>query len=181
MTGHDRPTVSVRTESAADHRATFEVVQRAFGRHAEARLVDALRRSPAFSAELSLVAERNGRIVGHLLFSRITVRTPTTAVAALALAPLSVHPDFQNQGIGMQLTRAGLDRCRRLGHTLVIVLGHRKYYPRFGFTPARPQGITAPFPLENDDAFMVLELVPGALRDVSGVVEYPPPFFGPEC
>jgi len=168
--------ILIRSETPADHAAISEVVSLAFGRADEARLVGALRASEAFIPELSLVAEFDGRIVGHLLFTRLHIRTPDASVAALALAPLSVHPEVQNRGIGMQLTRDGLDRCRRLSHGLVIVLGHPTYYPRFGFRPAVPAGILAPFPLRDDSAFMVLELVPNALQGCRGTVEYPPEF-----
>jgi len=94
---------------------------------------------------------------------------------ALALATLAVRPELQNQGIGSELVRDGLERCRNLGHRIVVVVGHPKYYPRFGFSPARAQSLEAPFPVP-DEAFLVLELVAGALTGVAGMVRYPPPF-----
>jgi putative acetyltransferase len=96
---------------------------------------------------------------------------------ALALAPMAVHPEFQNQGIGSRLVMEGLERYRSLGHRIVVVLGHPKYYPRFGFTSARAKGLEAPFPVP-DEAFMVAELVPGGLDTVSGMTVYPAPFEG---
>ena len=99
------------------------------------------------------------------------------SLPALALAPMAVHPEFQSQGIGSRLVREGLERCRNLGHRIVVVVGHPEFYPRFGFTPARAKGLEAPFPVP-DEAFMVTELVPGALDGVSGMIVYPAPFEG---
>jgi len=165
----------IRPERLEDHQAVFEVNQRAFGRVNEARLVEALRRSPAFIPELSLVALDGPRVVGHILFTGITVNTPTASRQALALAPMAVHPAFQRSGIGSALVRQGLQGARDLGHRVVIVLGHPEYYPRFGFVPAEPLGIRPRFEVSRE-AFMVLGLPPDALRGFHGEVEYPPEF-----
>jgi putative acetyltransferase len=141
----------------------------------EARLVENLRKSYSFNAQLSLVAIKEGRVVGHILFSPITIKTERGAVPAVALAPMVVHPEFQNQGIGSKLVRERLEQCRKLGHKMVVVVGHPNYYPRFGFVPARQKGLEAPFPVP-DEAFMVKELVPGSLDGVTGIVEYPAEF-----
>jgi putative acetyltransferase len=166
--------ITIRPEIAEDYAAVHDVDALAFGREVEARLVDALRRLPDFVTELSLVAVEAGRVVGHILFSPMVIETQEGA-AAMALAVLAVRPEFQNQGVGSQLVRDGLDRCRRLGHKIVIVVGHPEYYPRFGFSPARARGLEAPFPVP-DEAFLALELVPGALEGAAGMVRYPPPF-----
>jgi putative acetyltransferase len=94
---------------------------------------------------------------------------------ALSLAPMAVLPEFQNSGIGSQLVRTGLERCRELGHTIVVVIGHPEYYPRFGFVPARKEGLDLPFPVP-DEAFMVCKLAPDALERIKGMVKYPPEF-----
>ena len=167
--------LTVRPETKIDHAAIHEVNALAFGREDESRLVDALRRSADFIPEVSLVAVRDGHVVGHILFTPIVVETLHGAVSALALAPMAVRPEFQNQGIGSELVRKGLEECRRLGHKIIIVVGHPKYYPRFGFSPARAKGLELPFPAP-DEAFMALELVPGALHGISGIVKYPPAF-----
>jgi putative acetyltransferase len=161
----------IRAEEAADYAGIREVNLLAFGQPTEADLVEALRREPRFCPELSLVAVQNDAVVGHILFSPIQVGKS----AALALAPMAVRPELQRQGIGSELVRAGLGTCARLGHQVVVVVGHPEFYPRFGFVPARPHGIEAPFPVP-DEAFMVREISPGGLAGVSGMVIYPAPF-----
>ena len=169
--------LGIRAETAADFPAVREVNRLAFGRDAEAGLVDALRATDGYIPSLSRVAVVDGRIVGHILFTRIGIVTAGGVVPTptLALAPMAVLPEHQNRGVGSALVRDGLETCRRLGHGSVIVLGHPAYYPRFGFVPARPRGIAAPFPAP-DEAFMLIELVPGALNGVQGTVQYPPAF-----
>jgi putative acetyltransferase len=167
--------IAIRPETSADWPAIYDVNARAFGREGEARLVDAIRASASFLPELSLVAVDAACIVGHVLFSSIHIHTVERLVPVLALAPVAVLPERQNQGIGSALIRHGLEQCRRLGHGIVVVVGHPNYYPRFGFSSARAKGFDAPFP---DAAFMVQELVPGALDGVCGTVEYPPAFVG---
>jgi len=167
--------ITVRPERPDDHEAVFEINHEAFGGDSEARLVEALRRSPAFIPELSLVALDGSRTVGHILFTKILVRDSGQSHDALALAPMGVLPAHQKQGIGTALVRRGLQDARALGHSVVIVVGHPEYYPRFGFVPAKPLGIRAPFEVPSE-AFMVLELRPNALKGVHGEVEYPPEF-----
>ncbi len=137
--------------------------------------MDNLRGTPGFIPELSLVAESDGRVVGHILFSIVHIQSDAVRTPVLALAPMAVRPDCQNQGIGSLLVREGLERCKALGHEAVILVGHANYYPRFGFTPAGEKGLRLPFDAP-DEAFMALELVPGALNGVTGTVEYPPEF-----
>ena len=165
--------ITIRPETEADRPAIHDVNARAFGREDEARLVDAVRASTEFVAELSLVAVDATRIVGHIMFSGIRIRSAERIVPALALAPVAVLPEHQNQGIGSALIRHGLAESTRLGHRIVIVVGHPTYYPRFGFSSARARGLEAPF---ADTAFMVQELIPGVLDGVRGTVEYPPTF-----
>jgi len=165
----------IRPELPADAPAIYEVHLQAFAQDGESRLVNALREDGNINPELSLVAVHDGRIIGHILFCRIAIISGTVETAALALAPLGVHQDYQCRGIGAALIEAGLDECRRLGHRIVIVVGHPGYYPRFGFTAAKESGISAPFPCP-DDAFMALPLRPGALDGIGGTVRYPVAF-----
>ncbi len=165
----------LRREEERDREAVHAVVASAFGREGEAKLVDALRRDASCIPQLSLVAEDNSRIVAHILFTRIVIADGAETTPGLALAPLAVHLSHQNLGLGSALSRFGLSEARRLGHSIVVVLGHATYYPRFGFLPANPRGIAAPFPV-NADSFKVCELFPEALDGVRGTVIYALPF-----
>jgi len=163
--------LSIRLETSADFDAIRRVNREAFGGDDEARLVDALRAGDY--VRLSLVAELDEQVIAHVLFSELAIVNDARSVPALALAPMAVLPTFQNQGIGSALIRTGLTMCRERGHQIVIVLGHKDYYPRFGFAPelaARLESIYA------GESFMALELTPDALRDVTGRVVYAPPF-----
>jgi putative acetyltransferase len=163
--------VAVREETANDLEAIRDVNRQAFGQVDEARLVDALR--DGGYARLSLVADEGGRVVGHVLFSDLPIVMQTGTLHALALAPVAVLPIRQRQGIGSRLVREGLRACAEAGHRVVIVLGHANYYPRFGFSARLAEPLKSPF---SGPTFMALELVEGALADVTGVVRYPPPF-----
>jgi putative acetyltransferase len=166
----------IRPEQPTDYLAIREVNVLAFDhRENEANLVEAIRRTPEFIPTLSLVAEVDGQVVGHVLFSPIIIDTPHGQVPAISLAPIAVSPQYQNQGIGTALIRHGLGECRRLGHRIVVILGHPDYYPRFSFAPASRWGLQSPWP-EAGDAFMALELQPGALEGITGLVCYPPIF-----
>jgi len=162
----------IRSERPEDIDGIFEVNSQAFAQDGEARLVNALRDDGDYLQELSLVAVSGDRIIGHILFPPITIVSDTAETPALALATLSVHQDFQCLGIGTALIEEGLKECQRLGHRIVIVVGHPSYYPKFGFTVARDFGINAPFPCP-DEAFMALPLTSGALDGISGRVRYP--------
>jgi putative acetyltransferase len=167
--------ITIRPETAEDYAAIREVTLLAFGQEVEAQLVEDLRRLSDFIPDLSLVAVRGEQVVGHILFSPMAIETEKGAVPALSLAPVSVRPECQNQGVGSQLVREGLKRCRSLGHEVVVVVGHPAYYPRFGFSSARAKRLEAPFEVP-DEAFLVLELAPGALAGIAGVIKYPPPY-----
>jgi putative acetyltransferase len=168
----------IRSEQPEDHAKIDETNRLAFGQPDEARLVAAIRQADGFDPSLSLVAIRDGQLVGHILFSPISIVGENGEVPAFALAPMAVRPECQRQGIGSELVAAGLQAARLAGHRIVIVLGHAKYYPRFGFVRCSQFGITSPFPAP-DEAFMVMALTPGSLEDVSGEVRYPAAFGGP--
>lgn len=168
--------LTIRPETPTDQTGIYHLNALAFGQDGESQLVDLLRDSNAFVPELSLVAVLDGRIVGHILFSKIKIVTAdNTGVESLALAPMAVHPEFQKKGIGGQLIRRGLEVAESLGFKSVIVLGHEHYYPKFGFVPAARWNIKAPFEVP-DNVFMALELVDGALDNAAGTVRYPEAF-----
>jgi predicted N-acetyltransferase YhbS len=168
----------VRQEQEKDHEAVYQVVKTAFETMEladgdEQDLVNRLRKGEAFIPELSLVAECDGKIIGHILFTKMKIG----AHPSLALAPVAVLTEYQNQGVGGKLIVAGHRIARELGHDSVILVGHPAYYPRFGYKLASKWGIKAPFDVP-DEAFMALELVEGGLTGVSGMIEYAPEFFG---
>jgi putative acetyltransferase len=165
----------VRDEAPADVDAVRDVVTRAFEQPAEATLVDALRAGG--KATIALVAERDHRVVGHVLFSPVTlVEVPQPSFAS-GLAPLAVMPEAQGQGIGSALVRAGLARCRAVGHAFVVVLGSPVYYGRFGFVPADRYGLHCEYDVPPG-VFQVIQLAPGALAGCRGLVRYAEEFAG---
>jgi putative acetyltransferase len=170
--------IEVRLEAPDDFSEISTVNEKAFGNGKPARLVEALREEGALL--FSLVALWDGEIVGHISFSAATITGDNTVVSAIVLAPLAVKPERQKQGIGSALVRVGLAKVREAGWKIAVVLGHPPYYPRFGFKPASEQGISY---RERDagDALQVLELEPGALQSVSGVIDVHPAFKQTGC
>ncbi len=163
--------IIVRTENSKDYEKVFEIHFRAFNRTKEAELVKKIRFSEGFLTDLSLVALYDNELVGHILFSVISVENEKEKYEALALSSLAVLPEFQNKGIGSELMRQGLERCRQKGFLFVVVLGLPDFYPRFGFQTARFNGIHPPFPVP-DEVFMVNPLKEGILDNIRGVVKY---------
>jgi putative acetyltransferase len=153
------------------------VNNRAFGGTAEAQLVDLLR--AAKKAVVSLVALNQGNVVGHIMFSPVTIVQTAENFRWVGLAPMSVLPEFQNQGIGTRLVRDGLEACKEKGYDAVVVLGHTQYYPRFGFLRAKDHGLDNEY--DAVDSFMVLELKEGVLQTVGGLVKYAPEFNEAGC
>jgi putative acetyltransferase len=165
-------TVQIRAETTSDLEGIQRVHRLAFDSPAEANLVDLLRASGR--ASISLVAEIDTEIAGHILFSPVTLDPPAQGWHALGLAPLGVIPERQRQGIGTALFNQGLEACRSLGSDLVVVLGDPAYYARFGFQRALDHGLCNEY--QAEDHFMVLELAPGELAKYNGLVKYAPEF-----
>lgn len=157
----------IRDEHPGDYDTIRKLNQLAFQGDQEARLVDDLRNDGAVVA--SLVAVEEDQIVGHVLFSDITIETEAGVLHALALAPMAVLPDHQRRGIGSALVRHGLELCRERGNSIVLVLGISRIYPRFGFSAELAKNLRGPY---SGDAWMALELIPGALAGVRGTVRY---------
>ena len=163
----------IRAETPADHARVFAVQRAAFGQDDEAELVVALRAEA--HPQLSLVAELDGRVVGHAFFSPVSARPPDLLPPACGFAPLGVHPDQQARGVGSALVRAGLAGCAELGWQAVFLVGNPAYYGRFGFVPASRFGLR--YGVEAlEPAFQARELRPGALRACRGRVRYHPAF-----
>ncbi len=148
----------IRTAESRDHPAIRQVVRHAFGQDDEANLVEQLRADG--DALVELVAASDIALQGHILYSPLAIVRDSETLPAAALAPVSVLPAFQKQGLGGDLIRAGNARCAKLGCVAVVVLGHAEYYPRFGFSPKLAESLQAPF---SGSHFMALEFEPGAL------------------
>lgn len=162
----------IRDEEKGDHGVVHSLNEAAFGNPAEANLVDALRQQA--QPFISLVAVNGGEVVGHIMFSPVTLAGyPNLRI--MGLAPMAVVPGHQRRGIGSALVEAGLERCRQLDYDGVVVLGHPEFYPRFGFQPSVRFGIRSEYEVP-DEVFMAMELQPGSLREVSGTVQYHPAF-----
>jgi predicted N-acetyltransferase YhbS len=173
--------INIRKETPEDYARVFDLTQKAFANleiseHMEGKLVENLRKAITFIEDLSLVAELEGQVVGHILFTPIRIENGQERFESLVLAPVSVLPEFQKIGIGSQLILAGHRKAKELGYNSVILLGHPEYYPPFGYKPASTWGIKTKIELPSDDVFMAVELTDGALAGISGMVIFPPEF-----
>ncbi|MCT3897683.1 N-acetyltransferase [Elizabethkingia anophelis] len=171
-----------RQENKDDYTAVSNVIQKAFEKeemsdHSEQYLVERLRNSEAFIPELSIVAEINQKVAGHILLSMIKiVNNENKEFESLALAPVSVLPEYQGKGIGGKLIETAHKKAKELGFGSVILLGHESYYPRLGYEMAKKYGIKLPFDVPDENC-MAIELIKGSLEEVEGTVVYPKAFF----
>jgi putative acetyltransferase len=161
--------ITVRDEQPGDLAAIRAVNDAAFDQPLEGHIVDELRRHGA--VRLSLVAEVDGRIVGHILFSPVV----SSGAEGLGLGPMAVTPEQQKRGVGAALIEAGLARLRDAGCPYIVVLGHHEYYTRFGFVPASCLGLRCEWDVP-DEAFMVHVLDPAATAAAAGLIKYRPEF-----
>jgi putative acetyltransferase len=164
----------IRDEAAGDAPAVHAVNEEAFGSPVEAGIVDALR--TACDDRISLVAERDGGIVGHILFTPVEIDAAGGPVRGYGLAPMAVRPAWQRRGVGSALIAEGTRRLREAGAPFVIVLGHPEYYPKFGFEPASRHGVRCQWPGVPDEAFMLLVLDAAVAPRLAGVARYRPEF-----
>ncbi len=163
--------MNIRKEEVKDYKEVENLVKAAFetAEHSdgnECELVAKLRRSDGFIDELSLVAEENGAILGHIIFTKAKIGD----VCALALAPLAVLPKAQKKGVGTALIKKGHEIAKSLGYDIIVVLGSEKYYPRVGYSPASIFGISAPFDVP-DENFMAISLCKNTTQ-INGVIKY---------
>jgi len=165
--------LTIRPEIPENSDSIRYVNEQAFGSKEEVEIVEKLRNRAVLT--LSLVAVQDGEIVGHIAFSPVMIESASSDFEAITLAPMSVLPTYQRQGIGSQLVYAGLKECRKIGHDIIVVLCHPTYYPRFGFIPAKQKGITCEFEAP-EEVFMILELREGALAGRGGLVKFQPEF-----
>ncbi len=168
--------VILRAETKEDYGNVAIVNDRAYEQKNESELIGRLRKNRKFIPELSIVAETNGSVRGHIFFFPFYIHSDFKNYETLSLTTMAVDPDFHNKGIGSSLVKYGLEQCRKFDFDSVIVLGHPDFYPRFGFEQAKKWSIRLPF-AAPEEAFMALELVTGALSRIWGEVEYPDEYF----
>lgn len=166
--------MNIREEQPSDIEKIWEVNSEAFETEAEAKLVNTLRISGC--TYISLVAETETNIVGHILFTPVELSGDVNKLKIMGLAPMAVLSQYQNKGIGSKLVTAGLVLCKLKGYGAVVVLGHPNYYPRFGFVSSVEFGIKSEYEVP-DDTFMILELVPNALKGHKGIIKYHEEFY----
>ncbi len=166
--------VIIRKEEERDYKRVYEVNRLAFQQEDESQLVVNLRKSDNFVPELSLVAEVGNEVVGHILFTRIKIAGEYT-FDSLILAPMAVIPEFQRKRIGSKLIERSIEKAKELGFDSIIVVGHKDYYPRFGFQRASSWRLNCHFEVP-DEAFMVIELIERALGGKGGTIEFPREF-----
>jgi putative acetyltransferase len=159
----------IREERPQDIAAIHRVHELAFGRPHEADLVDALRAGS--KVLLGLVAIEGDRLVGHIVFSPVTIDCGNRTFSAVGLAPMAVLPERQRRGIGSQLVKAGLVECRKARYDCIVVLGHPTYYARFGFVPASRYGLKSEYEVP-EEAFMVFAWHEGMLKEQGGIARY---------
>jgi len=173
--------ITIRQEREKDHETVEKLIAAAFKEveysdQSEHFLVRKLRKSEAFIPELSLIAIFNEEIVGHILLTKISIENDEDSFESLALAPVSVLPEFQKKGIGGKLIQAGHRIARSFGFKSVILIGHATYYPRFGYKKASTFGIQLAFEVPDENC-MAIELAENGLVKVNGTVRYPRAFF----
>lgn len=173
--------IDIRQEIQTDYPIVFNLIEQAFrseivSDHKEQFLVQRLRKSDGFIPQLSLVAVVNNEIIGYILLSKISIKTDMESIISLALAPVAVLPSFQKRGIGGKLIEEAHHIAKELGYQSIILLGHEKYYPKFGYLPLHEFNISLPFEASKENC-MAIELVPNALKNIEGSVIYPKEFF----
>ena len=172
--------ITIRKEKKTDYPSVYKVTEDAFktlaiSDHKEQFLVERLRKSNAFISELSLVAEFENNIIGHILLTKIKIKNNKEVINALALAPLSVLPDFQGQGIGGMLIKKAHRIAKKLNYELIVLIGHANYYPRFGYVRADNYGLKLAFEVPGEN-FMVKVLGKNGMDAINGIVVYPKEF-----
>ena len=163
----------IREESPKDINGIYEINKQAFEDESEAKIVNALREADELS--LSLVAQINNQIVGHIAFSEVKIDSGAESYDAIGLAPMAILPEYQRRGYGSELVEKGLKILSERGHEIVVVLGHPEYYPKFGFITTDKYGIHCEFECPAE-AFMIKELKQNSLKGIGGTVKFNPKF-----
>jgi len=162
--------IKIREEVVEDYKAIREINDNAFGQPEEGRIVDKIRK--ACDEIISLVAVDGEKVVGHIFFSPADINNAGKIINGIGLAPMAVHPDHRNKGIGSLLVKEGINKVTASGFPFIIVLGHENYYPRFGFETASRYGIKPQWEGVPDEAFMIMILDKEIMVGISGIATY---------
>ena len=161
--------ILITEENESSYDQTWDLNVQAFGRDAEANLVNILRESGF--PYISLIALKDDLLLGHIFFTPVELTEYEHRLNIMGLGPMAVKPEYQKKGIGSMLIKAGLEECKKNGCHAVVVLGHPDYYPKFGFNPSAIYNIKCEYDVPSE-AFMVLELTKGVLKGKSGIIKY---------
>lgn len=172
--------IQIRQEQKKDYKTVFQIIEKAFKEMeysslTEQFIVEKLRKNEAFIPELSLVAELEGQLVGYIILTKIQIDNGQQLFEALTLGPVAVLPELHGKSIGSQLIKEVHKRAEQLGHQIIVLLGHKDYYPRFGYELMQKYDIALPFEAAPENC-MVIGLTADALKGVSGKVIYSKPF-----
>ncbi len=168
----------IRQETPKDYEQITKVNDLAFKQPNEGSMISAMRKNKKFIPQLSLVAEIDLKVVGHIIFFPLNIISAEKSFEVLSLAPMAVLPEYQNKGIGKKIVTEGLKKSKESGYKAVVVLGHPTYYPKFGFEPASKWNIKLPIEDVPNEASMAIELEEGFLKDKDGIIEYPEEYYG---
>ncbi|MDA3779254.1 MAG: N-acetyltransferase [Bacteroidales bacterium] len=168
--------IVIRQETKDDYQPVFELIEKAFinevhSDHKEQFIVERLRKSDAFIPELSLLAQIDGKVVGYILLTKIQIRNDKQSFDSLALAPVAVLPEYQKKDIAGQLIETTHKKAKTLGHKSIVLLGHKDYYPKFGYIQTDRFGIKLPFDVPKENC-LTIELEDNGLTGVNGTVVY---------
>jgi putative acetyltransferase len=163
--------MKIRPEKNDDILAIRKINEQAFKQQGEANIVDEMRQ--CCPEKIALVACEGELIIGYILFTPVVIKTDNESeIKGMGLVPLAVLPEFQNQGIGSELVKAGLTAMREIKTPFVVVLGHPEYYPRFGFVPSSYYGIRSEYANIPEDVFMIYVINETCLKNIKGVAHY---------
>jgi predicted N-acetyltransferase YhbS len=165
----------IRSERKEDYEIITRINDIAFKGKKEGVLISQLRKKRDYKKELSLVAIKNDKIIGHLLLFPLTIKTDNSQLKTLSLGPIAVLPENQKQGVGKELVKKGIEVAKRKGFKSIIVIGHKEYYPKFGFRKSAEYKISLPrrYSKVPSEAFMILELEKDCLKEVGGEIVFP--------
>lgn len=161
--------IKIRKEGPGDFTVIKKINDLAFGQEQESKIIDSLRKN--CDNLLSFVADDDGKVVGHIMFSPVMISGTEEPIWGMGLGPMAVLPEYQRRGIGSALVKEGIRILKDRNCPFIILVGHPEYYPRFGFKKASLYRIKCQWEVP-EEAFMILVLDESAMSGVSGIAKY---------